>query len=394
MIYLDIIAYLIAIMVSLPLIILSGECFLSLLPARKRVLGNREPCAVVVPAHNEEAGINSTLQNILGQLRDGDRLVVVADNCTDRTAAIAKDFGAEVVVRSDLTKRGKGYALDAGVNHLKESVSRGAQAPRVVIIMDADCLFEAGSLDTLVRIAAEENRPQQALYLMHAGSSATPTSRLSAFAFLTKNLVRPRGMDRIGLSVPLTGSGMAFPWEIIKDLELGTSEIVEDLELGLRLVIEGRGPHFCETARVDSYFPSTDSAARAQRTRWEHGYLGQMRRKLPKLFYTTLAGNRHALAAGLDLLIPPLSLLVMVAAMTGAFLSGHYVVSEHAFPFQIFIASCCLASASLFAVWYRFGRRTISLAEILWIPVYAGRKISMYLAVPFRAEREWKRTER
>ena len=394
MIYLDIIAYVLAISVSMPLVILSGECFLSLLPARKQVLGDRFPCAVVVPAHNEELGIGKTIKNIIGQLREGDRLVVVADNCTDRTSEIAKNLGAEVVVRTDNEKRGKGYALDAGVNYLKESVLRGTKPPRVVTIMDADCLFDDGALDTLVRMASEGNRPMQALYLMHASSSATPTNRLSAFAFLTKNLIRPRGLDRIGLSVPLTGSGMAFPWEVIKDLELATSEIVEDLELGLRLVLEGRGPQFCETARVDSFFPTTDSAALAQRTRWEHGYIGQMRRKLPRLLLQSLSGNYYAFAAGLDLMIPPLSLLVLVAAVVGLVLSGHFIVSPDTIPFRIFIGACTAAAGSLFAVWYRFGRRTISLAEILWIPVYAGRKISLYLAVPFRAEREWKRTER
>src|SRR5580704_2288892 len=83
--------------------------------------------AVLVPAHNESRGLLPTLEDIKRQLRPGDRVLVVADNCTDDTAAVAAAAGAEVIERHDPTRRGKGYALDFGIQHLSSA------APEILI---------------------------------------------------------------------------------------------------------------------------------------------------------------------------------------------------------------------------------------------------------------------
>src|ERR1700733_12435386 len=74
--------------------------------------------AVIVPAHDESAGILPTIEDIKRQLSPGDRLLVVAHNCFDDTAAVAAAAGAEVIERRDPGKIGKGYALDWGLRHL------------------------------------------------------------------------------------------------------------------------------------------------------------------------------------------------------------------------------------------------------------------------------------
>ena len=94
---------------------------------------SRSRLAVLVPAHDEGAVLLQTIADIQMQLRPGDRLLVVADNCADDTAGIARAAGAEVVERHDPDKRGKGYALDFGIRHL------ALDPPEVVIIIDADC---------------------------------------------------------------------------------------------------------------------------------------------------------------------------------------------------------------------------------------------------------------
>jgi glycosyltransferase involved in cell wall biosynthesis len=73
--------------------------------------------------------IAGSLRSILPQLAEADRLLVVADNCSDDTAAIATAEGAETIERSDLAHRGKGYALDFGIRHLE------LDAPDVVIVI-------------------------------------------------------------------------------------------------------------------------------------------------------------------------------------------------------------------------------------------------------------------
>ena len=117
------------------------------LPQRRFALspGNdvRHRVAVLVPAHDESSGLLPTLADIKAQMRIGDRLVVVADNCSDDTAAVAAAAGAEVVERNDPARRGKGYALARGLDYL------WMDAPDIVIVIDADCRLGANAIERL-----------------------------------------------------------------------------------------------------------------------------------------------------------------------------------------------------------------------------------------------------
>ncbi|MBD2750536.1 glycosyltransferase [Microvirga sp. BT688] len=161
------------------------------------------PIAVIVPAHNEEAGILPTLQDIEAQLRPGDRLLVVANNCSDNTAAVARAVGAEVSERHDPDHRGKGYALDWGMRHLRQD------PPETVIIIDADRRVAPGTVLTLAQAALATGRPTQALNIMKS-ARAGPRRRVQELAWVLKNYVRPLGLARFGLPCQLMGTGMAF----------------------------------------------------------------------------------------------------------------------------------------------------------------------------------------
>src|SRR5262245_56284402 len=139
-------AWLLSAGLSIPLAVLTIELLAAWLPRRwtKLAASTRPSAVVLIPAHNEESGIAATLANIKPHLLTGDRLVVVADNCTDRTAEIATASGAEVFQRQDLTRSGKGYALDFGIRAIADS------PPAVVVVIDADCLVQEGSMDRLV----------------------------------------------------------------------------------------------------------------------------------------------------------------------------------------------------------------------------------------------------
>ena len=105
------------IVILLPVLVLFLQVVLAYLPARSKPSSPllRPRVAVLVPAHNESSVITATLNSLLPQLREGDRLLVVADNCTDDTAVLVRAAGAEVAERSNEQQRGKGYALDFGI---------------------------------------------------------------------------------------------------------------------------------------------------------------------------------------------------------------------------------------------------------------------------------------
>src|ERR1019366_7697322 len=259
---------------------------------------HRGRVAGLVPAHNESVGLQPPLADLKSQLNSGDRLLVVADNCNDDTAAVAISSGAEITVRNDPTKIGKGYALDWGLNHLAKD------PPDSVIIMDADCRVEAGAIERLARVCKKLRRPVQALYLMTAPCESAINHQVAEFAWRLKNYVRPLGLKALGLPCQLMGTGMAFPWVVIRSAELASGFIVEDLKLGLELALAGHAPVFCPSARVTSSFPSSAKGATTQRQRWEHGHVGLILTKAPALFYGALMRrDPDVIALALDLTV-------------------------------------------------------------------------------------------
>ncbi|MEQ8749161.1 MAG: glycosyltransferase family 2 protein, partial [Amphiplicatus sp.] len=255
------------------------------------------PIAVIIPAHDEEASIAATLAGVKAQLRPGDRLIVVADNCTDATADIAAAAGAEALVRIDPDRRGKGYALQFALEALREA------PPSVIVFIDADCRLEADALASVAGAAEATGRPAQALYLMRAPESAGPQRKVSAFAWLLMNEVRMGGLFTLFDVCRLTGSGMALPWDIAKDLDLASGEIVEDLALSARLA-ETAAPVFVRDALVTSDFPSAEESAAKQHARWEHGSLRLALRRAPSMLGGGFArGDLRLVAAALDLAI-------------------------------------------------------------------------------------------
>jgi len=204
-----------------------NEVAFGLFPLHRKAPANGEPfrIAILIPAHNEANGIGQTLARVRNVLPLQAKILVVADNCSDDTAERARTSGTEVIERSDPVRRGKGYALDFGRTHLSNS------PPDCVMVLDADCIPEPGTIETLGAAALETARPVQSVNLMRAGSDASPIVQISNFAFLIKNLIRQRGLVRSGGPAMLTGTGMAFPWPVFEKLPLASSNIVEDLAI-------------------------------------------------------------------------------------------------------------------------------------------------------------------
>ncbi|NBS97218.1 MAG: glycosyltransferase, partial [Betaproteobacteria bacterium] len=259
---------------------------------------HRPRIAVLVPAHNEASGIQATLDSIRPQLIDSDRLLVVADNCSDATAAIALDAGAEVIERTDPSFFGKGYALDYGVRYLATTPSRreghDIAIPDVLIIIDADSEAGTGAIEQLASLCATRNRPVQALYLMSAGqdpgSRGGASAAIAEFAWILKNQVRPLGFRRLGLPCQLMGSGMAMPWPTLQLIALASGDLVEDAQLGLDFARMGLAPLFCPQALIRSRFPNNPEGRQSQRRRWEHGSLSLLIFGIPR-YLTDLIGQ-------------------------------------------------------------------------------------------------------
>lgn len=375
----------------LPVLLLCAQVLLACLPKRavQASSGLRPQVAILVPAHNESSIIEATISNLRGQLQAGDRLLVVADNCSDATAALARAAGAEVIERSHLQQRGKGYALDFGVRHL------AADAPQVLLIVDADCQVGEGAIERLAVACIQSGRPTQALYLMHAPEGSGLKVRVAEFAWRVKNQLRPAGWARLGLPCQLMGSGMAFAWPDIQLINLASGQIVEDLQMGLDLCRNGKPPLFCPAAQVSSYFPRSDEGLQTQRTRWEHGHLGVIVSDAPKLLAEAIKqGNGQLLAMALDLLVPPLALLALVAVAAFIMAWLLFMLSGLLAPALLASIGMLLLGLTLVLAWAKCGREIISFTALLYAPFYILKKIPLYLGFLIKRQVDWVRSKR
>ena len=367
------------------------EILLGLRPARSAtVKGAKASAVVVIPAHDEAAVIGNTLQALQAGLSEGMRILVVADNCTDATAQIARDHGAEVVERANAQDRGKGFALAHAAEHLS------ANAPGVFVVLDADCSIDGASLRNLVDAAAVSGRPGQAINLLRPNRQSSPLVQLSTFGFMLKNLVRQRGLQRLASKVHLTGTGMAMPFRMFQTSAKTRSSIVEDLALGLELAAAGHPPMLVSNAVVWSE-SSTEQGTLVQRRRWEGGFLSTaLKWGLREAVHGVASGKLRTILAGLDLMVPPLALFAVlnVAALIAASLLT-FVLGAAWWPVIALSGLLALALLAVFAAWLREGREFISFAVLARIPLYVLWKLPMYLGLARGgAPKEWLRTGR
>ena len=388
----EVLAWVVVVVLAVPLLVLSIECFAAAWRWRSVPLSDsaaRPRCAILIPAHNEELVIARTLAAVAPQLGPEDRVLVVADNCSDSTADIVRAHGAGVVERTDAVRRGKGYALAYGRDAL------ATDPPAVVIVLDADCTLGADALRRLAVESITRAKPAQGSYLMTAPPQAGPERKVAAFAFLVKNLVRPLGLRRLGQSCLLTGTGMAFPWEVFRTAPLAHGHIVEDLGLTVDLALAGQAPVFIPEAEIRGEFPIDDKAAGSQRKRWEHGHLKVMLAGIPNLLKVSLVRARlRPIVLALDVGVPPLSALVLVSVVTLCALGLWAALGGPWEPVAALGAAGGVAALALALVWWRYGRETLPAKTLLTVPWYAVRKISLYFEFLIKPQRDWVRTSR
>jgi glycosyltransferase involved in cell wall biosynthesis len=377
--------------VCVPCALFFIECFAAFLPSKSTVgLVNcdRPKTTILIPAHNEAWQIKDVLEVVLKQITTRDRAIVIADNCQDNTAEIARATGATVLERENLHQRGKGYALDYGMKYIQDD------PPEVLVILDGDCQIAPGTIDRITCQAMATGRPAQATYLMLQPEAPSLKDNISMFSIKVKNLVRLLGLNRLGWHCLLTGSGMAFPWTLISQVSLAGSKTTDDMQLTVDLALAGSTPVFCKDAVVIGRLMK-DRDAHSQRSRWEHGHLEMILVEVPRLlkeFSTT--GRFATLAMALDIAIPPLSLLVMVWIVS-EIVAWLAIVGGCSFaPVMIVNIAGAFLITGVFLAWFKFGRSDLPVKNLIAMPLYLASKIPIYLKFLVEPQSRWLKTER
>jgi cellulose synthase/poly-beta-1,6-N-acetylglucosamine synthase-like glycosyltransferase len=297
--------------VELALVTFAGILPLSDRPPKRAA--QLKKLAIVVPAHDEAGAIARCVTSISSCVVPDaveTQIVVVADNCTDATADIAKASGARVLVRSDPEQRAKGFALQFAFTILLD------ESFDAVLIVDADSAVDSNFLQESVRLFRAGADGVQARYLV-LNSDASLRTRLMNVAFMAFNVLRARGRERLRLSVGISGNGFGLSRATLVAVPYQTHSLVEDLDYHLRLVEAGRAIVFADRTRVRAEMPTSGRAASTQRARWEGGRLRTAIQNLPRLVGGAIFGQPRLIEPALELLLMPLafhvSILVLIA---------------------------------------------------------------------------------
>ncbi len=349
----------------------------------------RSRLVVLIPAHDEEEGIRAALDALaLCDYPGGSRrTVVIADNCTDRTADRARDAGAEVWERTEAARCGKGHALIWAFDRLRGEASDFDG----VVVLDADCAASSNLLDAIdLRLRSGTSALQVSYVVGNPDSSVASALRFGAFALM--NTVRSRGKQRLGLSCGLAGTGMAFAADLLEREPWTAMGLTEDAEYHMRLVLAGERVEFVEDASVSSPMPTSLRGSSDQQARWEQGKLQLIGHWAPRLLRSGLARRDIVrLHAGLECLVPPQSLIAagsLLSLLAGSLLRSRRLVA---------LSAATLAAQLTFVLaGLRLVRAPAAVYRaLLAAPALIAAKVILYARLlGGRGPTAWTRTER
>jgi 1,2-diacylglycerol 3-beta-glucosyltransferase len=350
--------------------------------------------AVIVPAHNEAELLPRCLASLRAQNYPANltRIVVVADNCTDDTPAIALASGAEVMIRNEPDLRGKGRALRWATDRLLAE----ADPVDAVAVVDADSIAAPGLLRGLESAMAAGAEAVQGEYLVLDDGSGTATPLRQA-SFLLFHRTRFRGRAALGLPCSLVGNGMLLRRTLLERIPWSAFTATEDLEYSTDLRLAGVRLRFAPRAVVYGPASGLGKAGATQRMRWEGGRFHVVRTRFPRLLGAMLWHGKWSLwDAAADLAVPPLGLLVLLSLLGGGVSLAAGILGAVDLWAGVPWGAVVLLLISYVLVGLRAARAPASAYRaLLSTPQFLVAKLGTYLRMTrgLGADR-WERTER
>lgn len=365
--------------------------FAALLASRRTTPRVRQPdqrFLFLVPAHNEERLLPSTLANLqeLDYPKELYAVHVVADNCTDGTAALARAGGAIAHERFDAEKAGKGYALE----WLLQRIWERHEPHDAMIILDADSIVSPNFLRVMDARLARGERAIQAYYAVRDPGQSWSVS-LRAVALAALHFLRPMGRSVLGGSTGLKGNGMVFAADILREHRWSAS-LTEDIEYHMHLIVSGERVTFAPDAVVWAEMPNSLAAAQSQNVRWERGRMQMVRQYVPMLLRETIRKPSFMLLdAAIEQLIPPFSIVAALSVLSLlASLALHTYLGVALSGFAVFGIAFYTVAALVLS---RAPRKVYQ--ALLYAPVFIAWKLLLYVRVLLGFDpKGWVRTAR
>jgi len=260
--------------------------------------------ALVTAAHNEETVIGELLGSLfaLDYPRHLFDIYIVADNCTDATADVCRNFaGVTVMERESKTHQGKGYALEYAFNRILGS-GRDYDA---VVVFDADNLVSSNFLRVMnSRLLRGETIIQGYLDTKNPGD--TWITRSIHVGYLLTNRFWQLGKYNLGLTCALGGTGMCLAAEVLKTYGWGMTSLTEDLEFQTKALLNNIKVTWAHEAKIYDEKPLTLRLSWRQRQRWMQGHCNVAVRYMGQLLAEGIRQKNLAMIDGALYLFQPI----------------------------------------------------------------------------------------
>ena len=247
--------------------------------------------AILIAARNEENVIDQLCDSIKAQDYPAEliKTYVIADNCTDATAAVAREHGAEAIERHDTSLVGKGYAISALFDHIRDSV--GFDAYDGYLIVDADNILESNYITEMNKCMAEGER----LVTGYRNSKNFGDSWISegySVWFLRESRQLNGVRSVLGTTCEIKGTGFLVHKDIIKRQGGWIHHLlIEDVQFTIENVLEGETVAYCDDAILYDEQPTDFATSWWQRLRWCRGYIQVLGKYTGRLMKGFLKGK-------------------------------------------------------------------------------------------------------
>ena len=345
---------------------------------------------LLIPAHNEALLIGRCVASLKAQDHPAGTvmIVVVADNCTDETAALAERAGATVLRRVDPIHRGKGYAIGWALTQL-DWASRDA-----VVVLDADTTIDGDYYQRLAELMPLQNKALQC----YDGLSNEMENWLTRLGgILTRNrydLALPL-KQAAGLRIPLTGDGTLVGRQVLKRHGWRSDGLTEGWDLYTRLTLSGEHVELAGAARIYAQEARSLDQAGSQRARWTAGRASVLRENWKKIL-TSGAISWHQKLDLLAELSAPGPVLTISIGLIGLSVSAMWGASPVRYLLACAFAAPLLhqATFTLISV-VRHPQPSAVLASAVRLPLYAIWRLALAARLLLGGKpKEWARTAR
>jgi cellulose synthase/poly-beta-1,6-N-acetylglucosamine synthase-like glycosyltransferase len=346
---------------------------------------------VLVPAHDEELLIEQTVRGILdADVAGRVDLVVIADNCSDGTAEIARSSGARCLERKDETRKGKPYALDWAIRQL-DLADYDA-----LVIIDADTRIHKDFFSAMSGHLGRGSKVLQG-YFGVLNPDQNWLTRLSLLPATLKFKLHFPGKELLGLSCPLAGNGMCFAIDVIKRYGWNAYSLTENWEYWAMLTLEGLVVSSARDAVIYSQVAKSLDAAQSQRLRWMRGRIDVARSYGRRLL---LAGLLEPSAVKLDAFVElskPTHALLLLWSLAYLAITGLAWSLDRAYVAPATLAAAILVAyfIPLFSAFVLDRPPLKTWLALLMVPRYLLWKLLLSArGVIASGERAWTRTRR